>query len=263
MPPTRHSMLETLWAERASEISHLAATLFDDPRLDPPLNLEKLVDQIRARIAVDASEVALDGVNALHRRVGAELLGYGHQLYGPALHRLLHGQVWSDDLVEELVQGALARAAERLDELLNRPRPLFGWLCQLVRQQRIDWLRNRSAHKRDAGRTVSLAGASVVADTGTTPTQAERRSRVREMFERVLAHLPAEMAAVLRLHSDEHLSPAEIAGRLGISGGDARIRLFRARRRALEVWLQLFPQSAAELAEAGVMAPSIQEMDRK
>ena len=138
---------------------------------------------------------------------------------------------------------------------------MFSWLCQLVRQQRIDWLRARSALKREAGRTVSLYGTPGLADTGTTPTQAERRSRIRDMFERVLVTLPRDAAALLRLHTDEHLGPAEIAQRLGIQSGDARVRLFRARRRAIETWLELYPDSAAELAEARIIDPVNREAD--
>jgi RNA polymerase sigma factor (sigma-70 family) len=230
----------------------MAASFFDDPRLDPPPKPHALLSEARARAATEWP-VQSDPDGWLRRKVGAELLGHAHRLYQPALHRMLQGQVWSEEVVEELVQGAAARASERLDELLDRPRPLFGWLCQLVRQQRIDWLRSRSALKRDAGRTVSLDGAPRLADTGTTPTQAERRSRVREMFDRVLTELPADQAAVLRMHADEHLGPSEIAARLGVQAGDARIRLFRARRRALQLWIHLFPDSAGDLADLGLI----------
>ena len=252
MPSSSSLTFDALWARHAPGLARMAATFFDDPRLDPPPDVRALLGQARARAAAEWPPKS-DPDRWLRHRVGGELLGFGHRLYEPALHRLLQGQVWSEEVIEELVQGAAARASERLNELLDRPRPLFGWLCQLVRQQRIDWLRARSALKRDAGRTVSLDGAPRLADTGTTPTQAERRSRVREMFDRVLAELPDDQAAVLRMHADEHLGPSEIAARLDIQPGDARIRLFRARRRALQLWIQLFPDSAGDLADLGLL----------
>jgi RNA polymerase sigma factor (sigma-70 family) len=262
VPRSNELDFDTLWDRHASELARMAAAFFNPPHLDPAPDLRAMLEQARASAAAEWPAAApKNAAGWLRRKVGGELLGCGHQLYQRALHRLLQGQVWSKELVEELVQGAATRATERLDELIDRPRPLFGWLCQLVRQQRIDWLRARSAQKRDAGRTVSLEWAPKLADTGTTPTQAERRTRVREMFDRVLADLPADDGAVLRLHADEHLGPSEIAVRLGIQAGDARIRLYRARRRALQVWVQLFPSSAADLADLGLVEAEPREID--
>jgi RNA polymerase sigma factor (sigma-70 family) len=252
VPAARPSSFDVVWAAHAPELVRVAAIYFDDARLEPPPDPRQLLDDARSRIASDWPNAPREATDWLRTRVAAEFLGHAHRVYAPALHRLLRGQVWSDEIVEELVQGAAARAAERLDELVARPRPLFGWLCQLVRQQRIDWLRARSAAKRDAGRTVPLDVLPRLADTGTTPTQAERRTRVREMFDRVLTELPSDDVLVLRLHADEHLGPSDIATRLGIQPGDARIRLFRARRRALKHWLELFPGAAADLAELGL-----------
>jgi RNA polymerase sigma-70 factor (ECF subfamily) len=248
-----------LWDRQHSGLARLAAVLFDDPRLRPAPSPEELLRPIRPRAAAIWTERGPDGDAGawLRRFVTGELLGHGLVLYDAELHGLLRRQVWSDSDVEELVQGAAARAAERLTELVDRPRPLFTWLCQLVRQQRADWLRFRSARKRDARRTRSLDADPRLADTGTTPTQAERRTRVREMFERVLARLPAEYTEVLRLSIDEHLGPAEIATRLGLSPEAARVRLFRARRRALEVWVREVPDAASDLVELGVIDAAV------
>jgi Sigma-70, region 4 len=71
----------------------------------------------------------------------------------------------------------------------------------------------------------------------------------------VLSELGPEHAAVLRMHADEHLTPVDIAERLQIQPGDARIRLFRARRRAIQLWIQMFPDAAADLIELGVIDP--------
>jgi RNA polymerase sigma factor (sigma-70 family) len=252
--PQRATGFDAVWREHAATVARVAAVLFDDTRPEDRPDIEALVGRVRVRAAAQWLTADPDQATWLKGLATGEFLGHGLKVYEPALHRMLASQVWSEEIVEELVQGAAARAAERLGELVERPRPLFGWLCQLARQQRVDWLRARSALKRDAARTVSLEGAPRLADTGTTPTQAERRTRVREMFDRVLSELTPEYAAVLRMHTDEHLAPAEIAARLRIQPGDARIRLFRARRRAAQVWAQLFPAAAADLAALGVFA---------
>jgi RNA polymerase sigma factor (sigma-70 family) len=165
---------------------------------------------------------------------------------------MLRRQVWSDVEVDELMQGAATRSVERIGELIERPRPMFGWLCQLVRHQRVDWLRARAAVKRSAP-TGQLVPHLDVADTGTTPTQAERRTRVREMFDQVLGHLDTADADLLRLQVVAHLTPTEIAARLRITPENARIQLFRARGKAAAAWQALFPQAAAELRALGVL----------
>lgn len=235
---------EADWRAVEPAVRRLAAALFDDPRLRPAPPVDAYVREVR--------EIALRQEGESMWLVVGHFVARGLQLYDSMLRSMLRIRVWSDAEVDDILQGAALRATERCGELVHNPRPLFGWLCTLVKQQRVDWLRAKMAVKRDAGRTEPLDAPAVI-DTGTTPTQNERRSRVREMFEDVLRELPSESREVLRLTVDEHLSPADIAERLGLSDENARIRLFRARKQASLEWTRLFPGAAADLAGLGFL----------
>jgi len=248
---TRDGFQES-WESTAPQFARLGRVYFDDARLQPPLDVAKLLERIRSRVAERWEPTNANGPARLKKLVAGEMLGHALEIYASSLRGMIAGQVWSEELIEELVQAASVRAVERLHEITSRPRPLFGWLCQLVKQQRVDWLRIRSALKRDAGRTVPLSGAAEVIVVGTTPTQAERKLRVGEMFEKVLAALPEETATMLRWHANEHLGPTEMAQRLGISPGNARVRLCRARSESCAIWLSLFPETAADFQEFGI-----------
>lgn len=244
MPDT----LDTLWIAQEPVLRRLAVVLFDDPQLRPAPFMDELLSAVKSR----AASTAPARPDELIRFAAGELLARAWELYDGPLRGMLRRQVWSEVEVDELMQGAATRSVERIGELIDRPRPLFGWLCQLVRQQRVDWLRTRTALKRSAP-TAPLALHFEVADTGTTPTQAERRTRVREMFDQVLGQLDAADADLLRLQVVAHLTPTEIAARLRITPENARIQLFRARGKAAAAWQALFPEAAAELRAVGVL----------
>ena len=248
MPDT----FDRAWRAGEPALARQAAVLFDDPRLRPPPAPADLLRD--ARPAVGARWPAgtpADPAAWLVRELTGELLARGWAVYDGPLRGLLGRKVRSEADLDELLQGAAARSLERLGELVARPRPLFGWLCLLARQQRVDWLR-RGGPGREL---LPATGPPDPADSGTTPTQAERRSRVRDMYDRVLANLSAEDAHLLRLTTAVGLGPTELAARLGITPLAARQRLFRARCAAARAWQQLFPGAAAELAGFRIFPP--------
>lgn len=225
--------------------------LFEDPRLRPPPDPDDLVREARSAVASQWEEgaPAQDRGGWLLRQLSRELLGRAWAAYRDPIRGLLRRQVWSDADVDELVQAAAVRSVERLGELVARPRPLFEWLCQLARQARVDWLR------RGGGRGGPPPdGRPDPADSATTPTQAERRARVRDLYDRVLAELDPADAALLRTTAGG-VGPAEVAAKLGEEPVTVRVRLHRARLAAARVWQRLFPEAAAELAALGVIPP--------
>lgn len=241
---------DAAWRAHLAVLRRQAAILFDDPRLDPPPSPDDLLRDIRPAIAARwySPEVPTAWLLTEATR---ELLGRGWVVYDGPLRGLLARKVWCAADVDELLQGAAARSLQRLPELVARPRPLFGWLCLLARQQRVDWLR-RGGDRR----SLLLADALPdLADSGTTPTQAERRARVREMYDQVLARLGPDDARLIRLSTEQCAGPGELARQFGITELNARQRLFRARCAAARAWQELFPGAAAELAPFGVFPP--------
>jgi len=239
--------LDRAWLAHGPALRRVAATLFDDPHLH--VNPDDLLRDARPAVAARwPADPPADPARWLLREVTGELLGRGWVLYDASLRGLLGRKVFVAADVDELLQGAAARSVERLGELVARPRPLFGWLCQLAKQQRVDWLRRGGRDRL----VLPADGLPDPADSGTSPTQAERRARVREMYARVLAGLAPDDARLLRLTTEQGLGPADVAGLLGITPGNARLRVYRARCAAAAAWQQLFPGAAAELAAAGV-----------
>ncbi|MCE9563311.1 MAG: hypothetical protein K8U57_14805 [Planctomycetes bacterium] len=241
------------WQAQKPVLSRQATVLFDDPRLRPAPSPDDLLNKnkpvIEARWPVASPEAPAQWFLVELTR---ELLGFGWTVYDGTLRGMIRRKVWSDADVDELLQGAAATSIKRLPELVTRPRPLFGWLCMFVRQERVEWLR------RGIGRlTFAPYGIPEQADTGTTPTQAERLARVRDMYEQVLASLEAEDAELLGLTAAQGLGPSQIANMIGVTDVNARQRIFRARCAAARAWQNLFPQAAAELAEFGVFPPGI------
>lgn len=242
------------WRAQTPALSRQAAVLFDDPRLRPAPSPEDLLGKNKPAIGARWPVASPPEVPArwLLVELTRELLGFGWAVYDGPLRGMVRRKVWSDADVDELLQGAAATSVKRLPELVARPRPLFGWLCMFARQERVEWLRRGAARL-----AVAPGGIPERADTGTTPTQAERLARVRDMYDRVLASLEAGDADLLRLTAARGLGPSQVAGIIGLTDGNARQRIYRARCAAARAWLNLFPQAAAELAVLGVFPPGI------
>jgi len=243
-----------VWQAQKSVLSRQATVLFDDPRLRPAPSPEDLLSKAKPALVTRWSFGSPPEVPAqwLLVELTRELLGFGWTVYDGPLRGMIRRKVWSDADVDELLQGAAVTSIKRLPELVTRPRPLFGWLCMFVRQERVEWLR-RGVSKL----TFAPEGVPEQADTGTTPTQAERLARVRDMYDQVLASLEAEDANLLRLTAAQGLGPSQIADMVGLTDVNARQRIFRARCAAARAWQNLFPLAAAELAELGVFPPGI------
>jgi RNA polymerase sigma factor (sigma-70 family) len=251
--PLSPTAFDELWREREPALRRQAAVLFDDPRLRPAPSPDDLLRDVKpAVLARWPAEPPGEPAKWVLTEVTGELLACGWTLYDGPLRGMIRRKVWSDTEVDELLQGAATRSVERLAELVCRPRPLFGWLRMLLNQQRAEWLRRGGSRKPT---TVALGEFPDPIDTGTTPTQAELRARVRDMYDQVLARLAADDVHLLRLNTEQGLGPAEIARLLGITELNARQRVFRARCAAALMWQNLYPAAASELAAFGVFPP--------
>ena len=140
----------------------------------------------------------------------------------------------------DVVQDALAAAAEQLPEYLSqRPLPFYPWLRRLA-WERLIWLHRRhvEAGKRSVKREVSwelaLSDQSAVqlfnqlAVWSENPEarmqRQEETDRVRAMFDR----LTTEQREVLQLRYLEQLTTKETAAVLGISEATVKMRQLRA-----------------------------------
>lgn len=124
---------------------------------------------------------------------------------------------------EDVAQDAFLSALERLDECRN-PDQFGSWLLQIVRNRATDVQRFKRV--RDA---IPLETAEVIAPRESPERDAERAELREDLLEAVqgLTELQRE---VLLLYDFEGWSHREIAEKLGISEGSARVHLHNGRR---------------------------------
>jgi RNA polymerase sigma-70 factor (ECF subfamily) len=128
----------------------------------------------------------------------------------------------ADDLASETFIRAWSRRSRLQTETLK------GYLLVITRNTFLD-LRRRTRKREELSEEWP--------DTAPDP---HRRAAARIELERVrreLAKLPETDRAALVLRTEQSLSYAEIARVLGISVGAARVRVHRARRRLLDLYL--------------------------
>ncbi len=125
---------------------------------------------------------------------------------------------------EDVCQDAFLAALERL-ESSRRPEGFGGWLLTIVRNRAVDFRRRRAVRETEP----LERAASAPAAQGDPEREAERSERRGELLE-ALRHLSELQREVVLLFDFEGWSHREIAGRLGISEGSARVHLHNGRR---------------------------------
>jgi RNA polymerase sigma-70 factor, ECF subfamily len=124
---------------------------------------------------------------------------------------------------EEAVQEALIRAWTRR-HACRRPEAPLPWMLEITRNEARRLVRRRALRPH-------------VAPVGADPYEAEveddalRGATVRVTVEQALAHLEDDDRRLLRLRYADDLTQAEVARRLGVPEGTAKVRLHRARGR--------------------------------
>jgi RNA polymerase sigma-70 factor (ECF subfamily) len=115
------------------------------------------------------------------------------------------------------VQEALARAWVRRDACRSPDSPL-PWLLEITRNEA----------RRQLGRSARIATLELFE---ATIAQEEDDATVRITVEQALCSLAEGDRQVLSLRYAEDLTQGEVARRLGVAEGTAKVRLHRARRR--------------------------------
>jgi RNA polymerase sigma-70 factor (ECF subfamily) len=161
----------------------------------------------------------------LHAQLGPRLRGF--------LMKLVRDEATVDDLLQlTFLKAHLAR--ERFHVQGNDPdAAVQGWYFAIARNVALDHLRSRSRldrrrvelEREDEGPDLELADA-----LGTIEqfiTDREQADEVVEQVREAIAQLPASQREVVELHKLRGLTMAEVAARLEIREGAARVRAHR------------------------------------
>jgi RNA polymerase sigma-70 factor (ECF subfamily) len=162
--------------------------------------------------------------------------------YFPRVYRFALPRLGGDiEATKEVVQGTLTKGMRKLDSFRGDA-ALFSWLCQICRNEVVDYLR---AHKRHASHLVLVddspelraAFESIAAPSQQEPSQRYGDAETRRLIRSILDRLPNRYGDVLEWKYIDGRSVEEIGAKLGIGVTAAQSLLARARvgfREALE-----------------------------
>ncbi|MBI4467235.1 MAG: sigma-70 family RNA polymerase sigma factor [Acidobacteria bacterium] len=125
------------------------------------------------------------------------------------------------------------------------------WLYRVVVNECYDHLRRQRAQKSSAASEVQVGELEeldrlAVGQVGPAPADAARRAELRQLVERLFRRLPADDRLLLALRELEGFSMEEIAGLLKVKENTVKVRLFRARKRLVEIHRRLSGRSGLE-----------------
>lgn len=132
----------------------------------------------------------------------------------------LTARVGSPQDAEEILQDAFVRSVQKAGEIRDDER-VVAWFYRLLRNAITDHFRRKAAGER--------ALAAKAAESMDDGVDAELERTVCACVDGLIPGLKPEYEAMLRRADLEGASVAAVAAELGISEGNARVRLHRAR----------------------------------
>lgn len=142
----------------------------------------------------------------------------------PRARAVARAVLGDDPAVDDVLQEGFLRAYDRLGQL-GDPATFPAWVCVIVRNESISWLR-RHARGRTQPLEQPLEPVAREAQGGENPRLAPLRA--------ALDGLSPSYRTIIRLKYETDLSYEEIAATLGISVANVEKRLYRARQQLLE-----------------------------
>jgi RNA polymerase sigma-70 factor (ECF subfamily) len=173
--------------------------------------------------------------------------------------RRLLTRVAGEQEAEDLTQAVFAKAAIALPGFRGEAQG-STWLYRIAVNVASDWLRSRAAH--EAKVTVHIPEApdeegrerisgAIADDNSSSPERELIRKQMRDCIRGLIGQLSEDHRTVLLLGELGGLSNGEMAATLGISSGNAKVRLHRARaqlKTALEGRCNFYRDENNELA---------------
>lgn len=147
-----------------------------------------------------------------------------------AVYRQLFRMCGNQDDAEDVLSETLLKAYRALDSLENDS-ALRAWLVQIGRRT-CGRLKKRQALRPVLG--LAQIPESDLAAPGANALDLALEGELRDSLHQALDGLPPKLRDVYRLVEVEGASPAKVARDLGITVGNLKVRLFRARRRLRE-----------------------------
>jgi len=142
--------------------------------------------------------------------------------------KFLEARVGSREVAEELLQAAFMKGQERGGDL-HDGESAVAWFYRLLRNALVDHWRHRDVERRALEREAAEAASGVM-------PPAELEAALCECVDGLIPTLKDEYSEILRRVEMEGRSVGDAAADLGITAGNAAVRLHRARH---ALWLRL------------------------
>lgn len=204
---------------------------------------------------LDVPEMAAAG--AANRHMDAYLEGDDRALsavfrqLAPRIRRLVSSRIDDPDLVDDIVQLTFVKAhrgrhafrarADGGDDAGRRGDAFVAWYLAIARNTAVDGMRSEHRHQHRRVRPLAVhhvddpATSPVLDDIAATDAdpesqwiEVERREQAKDEVRAAIAALPAGQREVVVLHKLVGLPMQEVAAKVGIRPGAARVRAHRA-----------------------------------
>jgi RNA polymerase sigma factor (sigma-70 family) len=147
----------------------------------------------------------------------------------PVLFRIAYRIAGSSTKAEDLCHEAFIKYWQREEPLPDLDQTKY-WLIRVLKNISLNYEKKRSREQRAYGRLQKSTPQS-----SKSTDQEFFREQTRSIVQAALNRLPAKMRMVLVLREYGDLNYKEIAGILGISEGNVKVRAFRARERLAQL----------------------------
>ncbi len=178
-------------------------------------------------------------VTRMRRYIGGDdaVFSAMYRALATKVRRQIRAVLGSDAMLDDLVQDTFLRAhaaRERfVPEKLTGTDAVVSWYCAIARNAAVSELRRRygaAGITRGAAVLVSDQQACDQPNAECATLAAERRRWASKVVHTSLAALPESQRRVVEMHKLHDLPMCEVARRLGIRPGAARVRAHRAYR---------------------------------
>lgn len=147
---------------------------------------------------------------------------------------------------ENVVQSAFIKAMESLDGFRGDS-SFCTWVGRIANRKALDVLRKRKREKTSSLDELTtdedfspIAHPELLIDWREDPARGVEREELRTILDAALATLPANLRTIFVLRDVDGMDTAQAAQEMGITVGNAKVRLLRARLRLREELTRAF-----------------------
>ena len=190
----------------------------------------------KSRVKKDQSFTDEELVSLLQKDMDTERFAVLYDRYSTRVYQKCVGMTRDRDLAKDLTHDIFLKVFINLPKFDHRSK--FGtWVYSITYNYCLDTLRKSQRHREDDidDHTLGTPAADDMSEAMLLGLRAERLDKVLQEID------PADRALLLMKYDDE-LAVSEIQDAFGLSESAVKMRLLRARERALAKYRSLFPE---------------------